>query len=339
MLLVIGSYEQMLLGYAVREGKKGDLEWEEAFTDHSHSGCIKTIASTGTVLASGSTDERICLFNIKENQEMGILCGHEGTISRLAIYEEHMLSAAEDGTVRIWSLEDWEEIKALKHSAPVRDFSADPSGKLLLTIANDKTLRAWDLAKGREAFTKSFRDQPERVLWGPDGRRYALQLTASMMQIQTLEESKEKVQIESKDRIMDIKFFSESEIAVGLSSGRVELWRIEKGNNNRDVGVKTATIEAHSSRIKGMAICNGLLFTGDSSGSVCAFDKTGKKVMHLETEARITCLAVAPEKEENGNEKPQVEHIQQEQTSKRRSKGDKRRKSKNGANKHREDRG
>ena len=59
MLLVIGSYEQMLLGYAVREGKKGDLEYEEAFTDHSHSGCIKTIASTGTVLASGSTDERI----------------------------------------------------------------------------------------------------------------------------------------------------------------------------------------------------------------------------------------------------------------------------------------
>ena len=104
-------------------------------------------------------------------------------------------------------MEDWEEIKTLKHSAAVRDFSADPSGKLLLTIANDKTLRAWDLSKGREAFTKSFRDQPERVLWGPDGRRYALQLTASMLQIQTLEESKEKVQIESKDRIMDIKFF------------------------------------------------------------------------------------------------------------------------------------
>ena len=109
--------------------------------------------------------------------------------------------------LRIWSLEDWEEIKALKHPAAVRDFSADPSGKLLLTIGNDKTLRAWDLAKGREAFTKSFRDQPERVLWGPDGRRYALQLTAGICQIQTLEESKEKVQIESKDRIMDIKFF------------------------------------------------------------------------------------------------------------------------------------
>lgn len=40
------------------------------------------------------------LFNIKTNQEMGILCGHEGTVTRLAIYEEHMLSAAEDCTVR-----------------------------------------------------------------------------------------------------------------------------------------------------------------------------------------------------------------------------------------------
>ena len=37
---------------------------------------------------------------IEDNQENGILCGHEGTITRLMIYEEHMLSSAEDGTVR-----------------------------------------------------------------------------------------------------------------------------------------------------------------------------------------------------------------------------------------------
>lgn len=330
----------MLLGYNVRYNSDEELEVEPSFTDHSHTGCVKTIASTRNVLVSGSTDERICLFDIETNQEMGILCGHEGTVTRLAIYEEHMLSSAEDQTVRIWSLEDWEEIKTLKHSAAVRDFSADPSGKLLLTIANDKTLRAWDLTKGREAFTKSFRDQPERVLWGPDGKRYALQLTANMLQIQTLEESKEKIQIQSKDRIMDIKFFSESEVAIGLSSGRVELWRIEKGNNNRDVGVKVVTFEAHTSRIKGMAICNGLLFTGDSSGTVCAFDKSGKKLIQFETEARITCLTVTPGiPEQNGNEEPNLENIKEEQTSKRRSKGEKRRKSKNGANKHRDDRG
>ena len=81
-----------------------------------------------------------------------------------------------------------------------------------------------------------------------------------------------KFLINEKNNIKKI-ICSESEIAIGLSSGRVELWRIEKGNNNRDVGVKMGVIEAHSTRIKGMAICNGMLFTGDSAGTVMAFDK------------------------------------------------------------------
>ena len=43
---------------------------------------------------------KLSLFDIVSNEEMGILCGHEGTISRLMIQDEHMISAAEDGTIR-----------------------------------------------------------------------------------------------------------------------------------------------------------------------------------------------------------------------------------------------
>ena len=115
---------------------------------------------------------------------------------------------------------------------------------------------------------------------------------------------------------VDIQNFrSESEVAIGLSSGKVEVWRIEKGNNNRDVGVKVSTFEAHSTRIKGMAVCQGLLFTGDSSGLVCAFDKTGKKLLEQETKARITCLSVSVEMEENGNDQEMPE-IKEETTTK-----------------------
>ena len=31
---------------------------------------------------------------------MGILCGHEGTVSRIVIQNEHMISSADDGTIR-----------------------------------------------------------------------------------------------------------------------------------------------------------------------------------------------------------------------------------------------
>ena len=51
----------------------------ESFTDHSHTGNVKslTISSRG-VLASGSTDETIKLFNLKTRKEVGRLMHHEG---------------------------------------------------------------------------------------------------------------------------------------------------------------------------------------------------------------------------------------------------------------------
>lgn len=343
MLLVIGSYEQMLLGYSLSYGSgdsSGNIEAKAAFTDHSHTGYVKTIASARNILASGSTDERICLFDIVSNEEMGILCGHEGSISRIIIQQEHMMTSAEDGTVRIWSTEDWEEIKSLKHPSPLRDIAVHPSGKILLSVGTDKTLRAWDLTKGRVAFTKSFPTQPERVVWGPEGQRYILQLNARSLQVQTLEESKEKVHVDVKDPIMEAQFYTETEFAIGLSSGMVELWHIEKGNNSRDVGVKTISFQAHSTRIKGMAICNDILFTGESNGCVKGHDKQGKCLFELKTEARITCLTVTNgTDDQNGNEAEKgsaTEQSLEEIKKKRRSKGEKKRKSKT---KIREDRG
>ena len=63
MLLVVGSYEQMLLGYSLVHDSQSDsrIEAKASFTDHSHNGYVKTLASSKNVLASGSTDERIWL--------------------------------------------------------------------------------------------------------------------------------------------------------------------------------------------------------------------------------------------------------------------------------------
>ena len=70
MLLVVGSYEQMLLGYSLVHDSQSDsrIEAKASFTDHSHNGYVKTLASSKNVLASGSTDERIWLviFTFKD---------------------------------------------------------------------------------------------------------------------------------------------------------------------------------------------------------------------------------------------------------------------------------
>ena len=113
--------------------------------------------------------------------------------------------------------------------------------------------------------------------------------------------SKNNLQIEVVCLGVLTVLFRETEFAIGLSSGIVELWHIEKGNNSRDVGVKTRSYQAHEARIKGMSICGGILFTGDSSGCVKGHTKEGKCIFELQTNARITCLTVTDVNNGNGD--------------------------------------
>ena len=76
--IVVGCYEQIVLGYNVvieRENKKRTicLRYEQQFSDHSHLGCIRCVASNNLLVVSGSTDETLSIFHMKRNTDMGPL--------------------------------------------------------------------------------------------------------------------------------------------------------------------------------------------------------------------------------------------------------------------------
>eukprot|EP00058_Branchiostoma_floridae_P024162 XP_002609652.1 hypothetical protein BRAFLDRAFT_83650 [Branchiostoma floridae] len=76
MEVVVGCYEQMLLGFRLVEGGE-ECKLKPTFTDNSHTGCVKAVASGGHVLASGSTDETIHLYNMETRTELGTLLQHD----------------------------------------------------------------------------------------------------------------------------------------------------------------------------------------------------------------------------------------------------------------------
>lgn len=49
-----------------------------SFTNHSHCGSIRSVATCKQFLASGSTDESIRLYNLKTRSEYGFLQQHNG---------------------------------------------------------------------------------------------------------------------------------------------------------------------------------------------------------------------------------------------------------------------
>src|SRR5262249_26495326 len=86
-------------------------------------------------------------------QEYRILAGHEGKVWGAALSPDrlHLLTASEDGTVRLWSLETGEAIAILRgHTAATLSVAFDADGQSAGSAAEDGTARIWDLSSCKE---------------------------------------------------------------------------------------------------------------------------------------------------------------------------------------------
>ena len=149
---------------------------KQSFTNHAHRGSIRSMAASSKYLASGGIDEVIHLCNIKQRKETGTLNAHTGTITALEFMRNtHLFSASEDGNICIWNTRGWQCEKTLRgHKDAVTCISLHSSGKLLISVSKDKTLRTWNLIKGRCAYIVNLKEIAHQVLWSPSCLYFAL---------------------------------------------------------------------------------------------------------------------------------------------------------------------
>jgi protein MAK11 len=118
----------------------------------------------------------IRLYDVKKKKDLGSLIQHNGTITSLCFASKsHMISTGSDGMICIWRIKDWEVIKSIKgHKGPINGISVHPSGKIALTVGDDRTLRLWNLLNGRKASVTKLRLPGQGVQWSSDGQFYGI---------------------------------------------------------------------------------------------------------------------------------------------------------------------
>lgn len=173
--IIVGTYEEIIIGYTV-EKENNKYVLHQSFTNHTHCGSIRTLAISDRYVASGSTDETVKLFNLRSRTEVGSLIQQEGSINCLQFHQNsHLFSGSEDGTICIWKPGNWQCLKTLRgHKGSVVAISIHPSGKLALSTSKDRTLKTWNLIKGRAAFTTNIKAVADLIQWSPDGTKYAV---------------------------------------------------------------------------------------------------------------------------------------------------------------------
>ena len=74
-----------------------------------------------------------------------------GSITHLVFpSRSYLLSASEDGTLCLFRARDWAVLRQLKgHKGRVNSVAVHQSCKVALSVGKDRTLRMWDLMRGK----------------------------------------------------------------------------------------------------------------------------------------------------------------------------------------------
>ncbi|KAL6063801.1 Protein mak11 [Balamuthia mandrillaris] len=333
--------------------RQGKYRLVPTFIYSSHLNSVRALASYKHLLASGSADESIKVYDLKKKVEEATLLEHSGPITSVALYEHHLLAGSQDGAITVFDGEnDWDCAATLKaHKGGVLALSVHPTGRLALSVGKDKNLKMWNLITGRCAFTTKLDTEVELVKWCPSGNVFATS-SGKQLTITEAESGKARHVIDAPNHILAVEFVTDQVVAIGGEDGFLQCWNI----THRTLVLE---IQAHSNRIKDLSAVTvqtvhleevktkHYLVSASSDGYVKVWkldlskaNLTGSKAEAVKTpvairnlDARLTCVTatvvnppILPTDENEGRER--------ERTGKRFNKGKKNNNNKQQKNPH-----
>jgi eukaryotic-like serine/threonine-protein kinase len=144
-----------------------------------HTGRVDAVALSrnGKLLASGSHDATIKLWDVATGRLKATLQGHAGPVVCVTFSTDGKLlaSGSRDHTARLWEVATGKERALLKgHTSYVWAVAFSSDGKLLASGSYDNTIRLWEVATGRLKATLRGLTNPVRsVAFSGDGNLLA----------------------------------------------------------------------------------------------------------------------------------------------------------------------
>jgi|FLYN01.1.fsa_nt_gi WD40 repeat protein/serine/threonine protein kinase len=146
------------------------------FHGHTDEARTAVYSPDGTLLASGSRDNTIILWDVATGKPVfPPLRGHTDYVNSLAFSPDGqtLVSGSADGTLRLWDVATGEPIgEPLEgHTDGVWSVAFSPDGELIASGSDDMTVRLWDAATGEPVGEplEGHTDYVSAVVFSPDG--------------------------------------------------------------------------------------------------------------------------------------------------------------------------
>jgi WD40 repeat protein/serine/threonine protein kinase len=133
------------------------------------------ISPNDRLIAAGSRDKTIRVWDVAERREIQVLKGHTNRPRDVAFdpTSQRLASAGADRSIRVWDVESGKPLlEMFEHTAIVRSVAFSPDGKRIVSGGLDTHVKLWDAHTGDEVLTlRGHRNAVLFVAFTPDGRR------------------------------------------------------------------------------------------------------------------------------------------------------------------------
>jgi uncharacterized protein with WD repeat len=176
------SPDNVTFAYATSEGNVWLLDAntgepnETPLIGHTESISSLDFNRDGSILASGSYDRTIRLWNVDTGELRKTLEGHTDNVQHVTFSPTGLIlaSASDDGTIQLWDIKTGDVIKILDgHAERIRHVSFSPTGLILVSTGSDGTIRLWDINTGEPVKTITPASGAFFTVYSPDGNTLA----------------------------------------------------------------------------------------------------------------------------------------------------------------------
>jgi len=250
-----------------------------------HSGAVWAIATSplGDVLASGSFDKTIKIWNQKTGELIRTLSGHSDSVRAIAISQDGSLlaSGSSDTTIKIWNLQTGELIRTLSgHRGAIWAVSISPDGKTLVSGAYDGDIKIWNLQTGELLNLPEHDDSVWSLAISPDGKTLVSGAYDGDIKIWDLQTRELLYTLPEKhsEAVRSIAISSDGKTLVSGSWDKtVKVWDLQTGR-------LLHTLSGHSDRVVSVAVdpTNQIIASSSIDRTIKLWDlKTGQLIRTL----------------------------------------------------------